>query len=267
VYIHGDFAYRSTVSASATPTEVTRAQVVFPGLHGTVGLESDPSTPSPSVEYLTSTGSLPPPGSPAFAVPSGTMVVAQVPEGLLVESGGDGPAISSFTPIELEVDAAGRSRSLGDVSAVIAVHDATVAVAVCTTGSDTSCSLRLINTTTGATRTIAAPRGFDGYAPAGGTFSPGGDELAVFVASVDTFGGAHLHLTLIDTHTSAVTAMLQAATIYDSGVADSTWSRDGRWLFFGSSEDPLYAQRVLGGRPLGQPIALPFTATSAVAGL
>jgi len=269
VYIHGEFAYRSTVSSSAMPTEVARAQSVFPGLHGTVGLESDPSNASNSIEYLTSAGSLPPTSSPLVRLPPGTMAVAQLPGGLLVESGDaqDGPADQSFAPIQLNIEKPGHWTSLGEVSAVVAVHDANVAVAICTTELSTSCALRLTDTTTGVTRTVAPPPGFSGYAAVSGTFSPEGGQLAVFVASVDAYGGSHLYLTLIDVDKSAVKSVLPAAVIYDSGVITAAWSGDGRWIFFGSSDDPLFAQRVTDAQPLGEPFPLPFSTTSAVAGL
>jgi hypothetical protein len=265
VYIHSGQAYRinATGPLGAPPVVVGPATSIFPALGGAVGIESGPQGGPQRVQYMAAGGTFPMPGAGPTDLPPGVMAVAQLADGLLVETYSDVNNQFGPNPVLALSRLEGRSTlPLGTASGVIDTHSTTAAWVTCPTNPPADCSLRLVDTATGRNRPVAAPAGYSGYG-GGGAFSADGKSLAVFVSTYDRYGGTVLHLAVINTATASAVVIGPALPV-GTPAGTAAWSRDGKWLFFGAAGDgTLYAERT----DFGELYILPLPTSVAVTGL
>ena len=102
--------------------------------------------------------------------------------------------------------------------------------------SPTECHLSIRDVEAGTTTEIPAPEGLSGFL-GGGAFSPDGSNLAAFGTldrgAVGGGAGRRMQLVIVDVTSGEATGISKSVDEFGEGYGFATWSRTGRWLFFG----------------------------------
>jgi hypothetical protein len=235
---------------------------VFPALNGTVGIETINPNSSGTAEFLTDTGALPAQAR-TIQIPADSFAVAQLSNGLLVETYISAGSYPAGAYVRLSLFEAHHVAPLGDASAIVAAQGHTVAEVDCPPNGSTACPLRLIDTLTGRARSVQPPAGYEGYVPVAGAFSTNGNLLAGFVSSQDRSGGLNVRLAVIATNTLVAT-VVGPSLPFVNGSTKVTPSHDNHWFFFSASGSSLYAEQATNTGPRGDPWILPLPGSTLV---
>jgi hypothetical protein len=283
VFIHDEDAFRTSVDASAPAVELGGASWIFPGRNGTIGVQSKAPGGRSIVRYMAADGAYSRRG-PATVLPAGDTAIAQVPLGLVVAHGANlALAFNQLAHLQISLlmpakraaggdgftavppaDELSSTESLGEGTAIIGVHRATVAWIRCPRDLSVDCSLHIVNTTTLSTQVVRYPADSSGFAQGGG-FSPNGTLLATFVRTGVPDGASLVHAEVYDLASGLLTPIgpgLLAAELTGSG----TWSADGRYLYFGGLLGSLYAEPTIAIGTSRAPWKLPIATSYSVVG-
>jgi hypothetical protein len=149
------------------------------------------------------------------------------------------PTLSVWNPTTGGISRVGPSRDVIDTYTAPGARSSLVAytAAGCRT---TGCGLMITRVPGGSTRRFAAPDSAPGFI-GGGSFSPDGTQLAVFVDRVperDNPGGG---LVIVTWATGAATPIIASRVRFGEPFGFATWSPDGNWVYFGGLSNQLMA--------------------------
>jgi hypothetical protein len=160
-----------------------------------------------------------------------------VDEGLLLQAD-NGNGVDVWDPVTRRV-----VRRLRPAQSIVGATSGSLVTAC----SDFWCGgLRVTDVRTGADRVIRAPSGLQ-FEPWEGTFSPGGDLLAVPVREPGQAGTEPRHLALVDVVGDRL-AVIPGSRV-PAGYTLVAWSADGRYVFLTGGDR--FAHRVIVGYRLG----------------